>query len=113
MFLPESRKKFWHLGACGGSNKGYFPRTSSYQDLISIFLLLVFHRDNKLQVLSVIDSNCHNMDTKEAGVLGSREPKDADNKQEIELNFTEVIKIHLPFMGISLISSSPQVNRVL
>uniref|UniRef100_A0A453S1U3 Vacuolar protein sorting-associated protein 13 VPS13 adaptor binding domain-containing protein n=1 Tax=Aegilops tauschii subsp. strangulata TaxID=200361 RepID=A0A453S1U3_AEGTS len=60
------------------------------------------------EVLSIIDSNCHNMDTKEAGVLGSREPKDADHKQEIELNFTEVIKIHLPFMGISLISSSPQ-----
>ncbi|KAM3191147.1 hypothetical protein ACQJBY_068843 [Aegilops geniculata] len=66
------------------------------------------HAEGAIKVLSIIDSNCHNMDTKEAGVLGSREPKDADHKQEIELNFTEVIKIHLPFMGISLISSSPQ-----
>ena len=52
------------------------------------------------------------MDTKETGFVGSREPKD-DQKQEIELNFTEVIRINLPFMGISLISSSPQVSRVL
>ncbi|EMS47217.1 Putative vacuolar protein sorting-associated protein 13A [Triticum urartu] len=66
------------------------------------------HAEGAIKVLSIIDSNCHNMDTKEAGVLGSREPKDADHKQEIGLNFTEVIKIHLPFMGISLISSSPQ-----
>ncbi|VAI76308.1 unnamed protein product [Triticum turgidum subsp. durum] len=66
------------------------------------------HTEGAIKVLSIIDSNCHNMDTKEAGVLGSREPKDADHKQEIGLNFTEVIKIHLPFMGISLISSSPQ-----
>ncbi|CAM0910801.1 unnamed protein product [Alopecurus aequalis] len=65
------------------------------------------HAEGAIKVLSIIDSNCHNMDTKETGFLGSREPKD-DQKQEVELNFTEVIRIHLPFMGISLISSSPQ-----
>uniref|UniRef100_A0ACD5WZJ8 Uncharacterized protein n=1 Tax=Avena sativa TaxID=4498 RepID=A0ACD5WZJ8_AVESA len=65
------------------------------------------HAEGAIKVLSIIDSNCHNMDTKETGILGSREPKD-DQKQEIELNFTEVIRIHLPFIGISLISSSPQ-----
>lgn len=65
------------------------------------------HAEGAIKVLSIIDSNCHNMDTKETGVLRSREPKD-DQQQEIELNFTEVIRIHLPFIGISLISSSPQ-----
>ncbi|KAM0845626.1 hypothetical protein ACQ4PT_056233 [Festuca glaucescens] len=65
------------------------------------------HAEGAVKVLSIIDSNCHNMDTKETGFLGSREPKH-DQKQEIELNFTEIIRIHLPFIGISLISSSPQ-----
>jgi hypothetical protein len=51
------------------------------------------------------------METKETNVLGSKEPKLGDHKQvEVEMNFSEVIKIQLPFIGISLISSSPQVN---
>jgi hypothetical protein len=60
-----------------------------------------------MQVLSVIDSNCHNTETKE-----SKEPKVADQKLELEMNFAEVINIHIPFIGISLISSSPQVNSL-
>jgi hypothetical protein len=87
-------------------------KPTKYQDLDNAFSCSFLICNNKLQVLSIIDSNCHNMDTKETGFLGSREPKD-DQKQEIELNLTEVIRIHLPFIGISLISSSPQVNRVL
>lgn len=64
-----------------------------------------------MQVLSIIDSNCHNMETTETDFLGSKEPKLVDHKQEdIEMNFAEVIKIQLPFIGISLISSCPQVN---
>ncbi|PNT66537.1 hypothetical protein BRADI_3g13757v3 [Brachypodium distachyon] len=66
------------------------------------------HAEGAIKVLSIFDSNCHNMDKKGTGFLGSREPKDADQKHEIELHFTEVIKVHLPFIGISLISSSPQ-----
>lgn len=63
-------------------------------------------------MLSVLDSNCHNLETKEKNFLGSKEPKVADHKLELDMNFAEVIKIHLPFIGISLISSSPQVNSL-
>ncbi|KAL6659540.1 hypothetical protein ACP70R_003580 [Stipagrostis hirtigluma subsp. patula] len=66
------------------------------------------HAEGAIKVLSVIDSNCHNTETRETEFLGSKEPKVADQKQELEMNFAEVIKIHLPFIGISLISSSPQ-----
>lgn len=61
-------------------------------------------------MLSVLDSNYHNTETKEKNFLGSKEPKVADHKLELDMNFAEVIKIQLPFIGISLISSSPQVN---
>lgn len=50
------------------------------------------------------------MDKRETNLLGSREPKDADQKQELELNFSDVFRIHLPFIGISLISSLSQVG---
>ncbi|KAL6856895.1 hypothetical protein ACP4OV_018277 [Aristida adscensionis] len=66
------------------------------------------HAEGAIKVLSVIDSNCHNTERTETDFLGSKEPKVADQKQELEINFTEVIKIHIPFIGISLISSSPQ-----
>uniref|UniRef100_A0A0E0AQ59 Uncharacterized protein n=1 Tax=Oryza glumipatula TaxID=40148 RepID=A0A0E0AQ59_9ORYZ len=66
------------------------------------------HAEGAIKVLSVIDSNCHNMDKRETNLLGSREPKDADQKQELELNFSDVFRIHLPFIGISLISSLSQ-----
>ncbi|TKW09291.1 hypothetical protein SEVIR_6G085000v4 [Setaria viridis] len=61
------------------------------------------HAEGAIKVLSVIDSNCHNTETKEP-----KEPKVADQKLELEMNFAEVINIHIPFIGISLISSSPQ-----
>ncbi|KAJ1266962.1 hypothetical protein BS78_07G020000 [Paspalum vaginatum] len=66
------------------------------------------HAEGAIKVLSVIDSNCHNTETEEKEFLGSKEPKVADQKLELEMTFAEVIKIHLPFVGISLISSSPQ-----
>ncbi|XP_040382901.1 uncharacterized protein LOC102719317 isoform X2 [Oryza brachyantha] len=66
------------------------------------------HAEGAIKVLSVIDSNCHSMDKRETDLLGSREPKDANQKQELDLNFSDVFKIHLPFVGISLISSLSQ-----
>uniref|UniRef100_A0A0E0LQM8 C2 domain-containing protein n=1 Tax=Oryza punctata TaxID=4537 RepID=A0A0E0LQM8_ORYPU len=66
------------------------------------------HAEGAIKVLGVIDSNCHNMDKRETNLLGSRERKDADQKQELELNFSDVFKIHLPFIGLSLISSLSQ-----
>lgn len=61
-------------------------------------------------MLSVLDSNCHNKETNEKDFLGSKEPKVVDHKLELDMNFAEVIKLHLPFIGISLISSCPQVK---
>ncbi|CAO2190040.1 unnamed protein product [Urochloa humidicola] len=66
------------------------------------------HAEGAIKVLSVIDSNCHNTETKDKDFLGSKEPKVADQKPELEMNFAEVINIHIPFIGVSLISSSPQ-----
>ena len=79
-------------------------------ELFDPFLLSNFFCNCNMQVLSVIDSNCHNTETEEKEFLGSKETKVADKKLELEMTFAEVIKIHLPFVGISLISSSPQVN---
>lgn len=66
------------------------------------------HAEGAIKVLSVLDSNCHNKETNEKDFLGSKEPKVADHKLELDMNFAEVIKLHLPFIGISLISSCPQ-----
>ncbi|TVU00729.1 hypothetical protein EJB05_53839 [Eragrostis curvula] len=72
-------------------------------------LCISMHAEGAIKVLSVIDSNCHNTETKETAFLGAKEPKLGDQKQEVlEMNFAEVVKIQLPFIGISLISSSPQ-----
>jgi len=81
-------------------------------ELFDQFCLSFFVCNHHMQVLSVIDSNCHNTETKEKDFLASKEPKVADQKLELEMNFAEVINIHIPFIGISLISSSPQVNSL-
>lgn len=46
----------------------------------------------------------------EIGILGFKERMDVDQKQEYQVNFSETLTIQLPFVGISLISSSPQVD---
>lgn len=46
----------------------------------------------------------------EIGFLGFKERMDVDQKQEYQVNFSETLTIQLPFIGISLISSSPQVD---
>ncbi|KAF8712705.1 hypothetical protein HU200_028469 [Digitaria exilis] len=59
------------------------------------------HAEGAIKVLSVIDSNCHNTETKEKDFLVSKEPKG----EHSEL-YAKVLKMHLPivFIGISLIS---------
>ncbi|OEL27452.1 putative vacuolar protein sorting-associated protein 13A [Dichanthelium oligosanthes] len=81
---------------------------SSTSEKVERKFCISVHAEGAIKVLSVIDSNCHNTETKEKDFLGSKEPKVADQKLEFEMNFAEVINIHIPFIGISLISSSPQ-----
>lgn len=58
-----------------------------------------------------MDSSCHTIkDMKETGFIGFKERENMDQKQDDHLNFTEVVTLELPFVGISLISSSPQVQ---
>ncbi|XP_073012455.1 intermembrane lipid transfer protein VPS13 isoform X2 [Typha latifolia] len=67
------------------------------------------HAEGAIKVLSIADSRYHTLkDMKEIGFLGFKERNDIDQKQDHHVNFSEVITLHLPFIGISLISSYPQ-----
>jgi hypothetical protein len=46
---------------------------------------------------------------KETGFIGFKERENMDQKLDDHLNFTKIVTLQLPFVGISLISSSPQV----
>jgi len=66
------------------------------------------------QVLSIIDSSYHIIkDMKETGLLGFKEKKKADQQQGAHADFCEVVTLHLPFIGVSLINWSPQVHSEL
>ncbi|KAJ1693233.1 hypothetical protein LUZ63_009931 [Rhynchospora breviuscula] len=67
------------------------------------------YAEGAMKVLSVVDSSCHTIkDMKETGFIGFKEREDMDQKQDDHLNFTQVVTLELPVIGISLISSSPQ-----
>lgn len=62
-----------------------------------------------LQVLSIIDSNYHVVNNlKGSGSLEFRDKEIFDQKTS-NAGYTEMFTIHLPFIGISLMSSTPQV----
>lgn len=50
-------------------------------------------------------------DMKDTSFFGFKEKKNGDQKQDCHANFTEMVTVHLPFLGVSLINSSPQVKR--
>lgn len=57
-----------------------------------------------LQVLSIVDTNHHiPKDMKETGFPSFK------GKKKLDQDFTERITLHVPFIGISLMNSSPQV----
>lgn len=63
-----------------------------------------------LQVLSVLDSNYHIFnDVKKSSVPHAAEKRLYDHKQVRPSEYKEKISIFIPYIGISLIDSSPQV----
>ncbi|KAI0504558.1 hypothetical protein KFK09_015510 [Dendrobium nobile] len=67
------------------------------------------HAEGATKVLSIIDSSYHIIrDIKGSNFLGFKEKRKADKRLYQESHFTEVIKFHLSFVGISLMSSAPQ-----
>lgn len=72
-------------------------------------LHISIHAEGAIKVLNIIDSSYHIVkDMKEAGFLGFKEKKEFDQIQDYHAKFSEMITLHLPFIGISLINSSPQ-----
>ncbi|KAG0501183.1 hypothetical protein HPP92_001255 [Vanilla planifolia] len=68
-------------------------------------LFISVHADGAMKVLSIIDSSYHIVrDTIGSNFAGLKDKR----KSEPEVNFSEVVKFHFPFVGISLMSSNPK-----
>ncbi|KAG0501172.1 hypothetical protein HPP92_001244 [Vanilla planifolia] len=68
-------------------------------------LFISVHADGAMKVLSIIDSSYHIVrDTIGSNFAGAKDKR----KSEPEVNFSEVVKFHFPFVGISLMSSNPK-----
>ncbi|ONK64446.1 uncharacterized protein A4U43_C07F26050 [Asparagus officinalis] len=84
----------------------YLPTTSEKAERR---LYVSVHAEGAIKVLRIIDSSYHIIkDVKETGLLGLKEKKNAHQKHSVQDDYSEVIKLHFPFIGISLINSSPQ-----
>ncbi|XP_019702812.1 uncharacterized protein [Elaeis guineensis] len=84
----------------------YLPSTSEKPERR---LYISVHAEGAIKVLSIVDSGYHIVrDMKETSFFGFKEKKNVDQKQDCPANFTEMVTLHLPFLGISLINSSPQ-----
>ncbi|KAG9455236.1 hypothetical protein H6P81_008140 [Aristolochia fimbriata] len=71
-------------------------------------LLLSIHAEGAMKVLSVVDSTHHvPRDVKVANLRGMKDKKKQDVMEKVA-DFTERITLHLSFIGISVINSSPQ-----
>ncbi|PKA51468.1 hypothetical protein AXF42_Ash002833 [Apostasia shenzhenica] len=68
------------------------------------------HAEGAIKVLSIVDSSYHVIrDVKGSNFLGFRDNRKADHQKQChEAHLSEVITLHLPYVGISLISSTPQ-----
>ncbi|XP_074563233.1 LOW QUALITY PROTEIN: uncharacterized protein LOC141819877 [Curcuma longa] len=71
-------------------------------------LCISVHSEGAVKVLSIIDSNYHVVNNlKGSGSLEFRDKEIFDQKTS-NAGYTEMFTIHLPFIGISLMSSTPQ-----
>lgn len=78
----------------------YSVQIAFLKDIFSMLLL---------QVLSIVDSNYHVVNNlKGSGSLGFRDKEVVDQKTS-NAGYTEMFTIHVPFIGISLMNSTPQV----
>ncbi|XP_077218039.1 vacuolar protein sorting-associated protein, putative (DUF1162) isoform X2 [Tasmannia lanceolata] len=82
----------------------YLPSTSEKPERRLFFST---RAERAIKVLSIISNYHIPEDMKEAGFPGFKEKKQL-NQKEIFVDFSERITIHLSFIGISLINSSPQ-----
>ncbi|KAK8954444.1 hypothetical protein KSP39_PZI002557 [Platanthera zijinensis] len=90
--------------------QGYVPaylRSTSEKPERKLYVSV--HAEGATKVLSIIDSSYHIVrDMKGSNFLGFKDKKNSDQRQCHEAHFSEVIKIRFPFIGISLMSSTPQ-----
>lgn len=72
-------------------------------------LYVSVHAEGATKVLSIIDSSYHIVrDMNGSNFLGFKDKRKSDQRQCPEAHFSEVIKIRFPFIGISLMNSTPQ-----
>ncbi|WOK94697.1 hypothetical protein Cni_G03402 [Canna indica] len=72
-------------------------------------LYISVHSEGAVKVLSIIDANYHIVnDIKGSNFLGFKDKKVIDQKINNGADFTEVFTIHVPYLGISLMNSTPQ-----
>ncbi|KAH7688715.1 Vacuolar protein sorting-associated protein 13 [Dioscorea alata] len=65
--------------------------------------------EGAIKVFSIVDLNCHVVkDVKETELFGLKEKKEVNQRRRCDDDFSEMITLHLPFVGVSLMNSSPQ-----
>lgn len=108
LLSSEAWKNIGCLCACWRSNEGAFLVMLDISRLFGIsYLNNCF---SVLQVLSIMDSSYHILkDMKVPSVRQFREKRKHDQELEAVLDYKEKISVNISFIGISLISSYPQV----
>jgi hypothetical protein len=110
MILPETREDFFRVSSCRGSNKGDSVVILVLISDIKIISLTFGDNFFPIQVLSVLDSNYHTFnEVKKSSVTHATEKRLYDHSQVRPADYKEKISISIPYIGISLISSYPQV----
>ncbi|KAF9591494.1 hypothetical protein IFM89_004548 [Coptis chinensis] len=71
-------------------------------------LFLSIHADGAVKVLSLLDSSYLPDDMKDSSISGIKEKTKFDQKEEIFVEFSERISVHIPYIGVSMIDSCPQ-----
>ncbi|KAH7688698.1 Vacuolar protein sorting-associated protein 13 [Dioscorea alata] len=65
--------------------------------------------EGEIKFFSIVDLNCHVVkDVKETELFGLKEKKEVNQRRWCDDDFSEMITLHLPFVGVSLMNSSPQ-----
>lgn len=71
------------------------------------------HYFHLLQVLIIIDSSYHILnDEKNPTNMQYQEKKKQEQKQEKFVNYSERFAFNIPYIGVSLINSYPQVDKM-
>lgn len=65
-------------------------------------------------MLSIVDSSYHILkDVKNQSTLQYEEPKKQEQKEEKLVNYRERFSLEIPYVGVSLVNSYPQVQMIV